>query len=107
HTPRRRTAPAERRSVPSKSWMTQVTAPDSFDDPRLLIFGQFGVDRQRQRLGGGRLGRRERTAVIAEAGKALLEVERHRIVHLGPDAAVGQVGPHAVAVDQPYHKLVV
>src|SRR6185312_6478476 len=55
------------------------------DDFALLRLGQLAVDRQRQRLGRGRLGGRKLAAPIAEPREAFLQVKGHGIVDLAAD----------------------
>src|SRR5262245_24407875 len=52
------------------------------DDPVLLIAGDLGEHRQRQDAAARLLGHRERSRAMAEVSQALLQVQRHRIVHL-------------------------
>src|SRR5829696_7055824 len=65
---------------------------------RLLRVGQFRIDRQRQRIGGRGLGNWKSAAFVAEIGEAVLQVERHRIVHLRADARSIEMGAQPVAI---------
>ena len=65
---------------------------DRADDVALGVVGQLGVHRQGDGLPGGGLGVGEVARLVAERGEAGLEVERDRVVDLGPDPAGGQVG---------------
>ena len=70
---------------------------DRADDVALLLLGQLGVHRQGQRLAGGRFGDGEVAGLVAQGREAGLQVERDRIVDLGPDLAGGQVVAQGVA----------
>src|SRR5262245_11372617 len=74
-----------------------VESVDRVDDVTLVLFRQFGIDRQRQGLVRGRLGVGEGAAGVSECGEAALEMERDRIVDLGPDPPVRQAGTERVA----------
>src|SRR5437773_947810 len=69
--------------------------------------GQLAVDRDRQALGGGALGVRERAGRVSEVGEARLQVERDGIVNLIPDAVLVEMALERVAVRRGDDELVV
>jgi len=69
---------------------------DALHHVGLLVFGELGVDGQRQRLLGRALRVRERARPIAEVLVADLEMQRQRVVDLGADSLLLQEGPKLV-----------
>src|SRR5882757_2710994 len=73
---------------------TTSRRPEEFGDaghhgPKLL-FSQFWIDRQSQCLAGGAVGLGVGARLQPKIRKTLLAVERHRVIDLGADAALGQ-----------------
>src|SRR5687768_4589675 len=81
----------ERRAL-SLRLSRRIESGDLRDHVFLLVFGQLGEDGQRHGLAGGALGFGEIAFAIAEILKALLLVQRQRVVDLGPDIALREVG---------------
>src|SRR5207245_7016035 len=80
---------------------------DRLDDVGLLVFGELGVDGQRQRLLGRALRVRERARPIAEALVADLEMQGQWVVDLGADSLLLQEGPQLIPPLDPDDVLVV
>ena len=78
-----------------------------FDDVSLLILGQFRIDRQRQRIAGGSLGIGEISASVTKITKAILEVERNRIIDFGFYTFFTQESLESISVRKSCDKLIV
>ena len=72
---------------PGEHAMTIEELADRADDVALLLVGQLGIHRQGERLARGRFGDGEVAGLVAERREAGLQVERDRVVDLGPDLA--------------------
>src|SRR3989441_4557369 len=68
--------------------------------------GQLRIDRDRQNFARGALRFRTVLGSIAEVAEAFLQVQRNRVVDLGPDAGVGEIRLQLVASLHPQHVLV-
>ena len=79
---------------------------DGADDCLLLRQRELAVNGERQAFGGRGFGRRKVSAPVAQIIKARLQVKRHRIVDLRPDALLGEVGPEIVAPCGPDDELI-
>jgi len=72
----------------------------------LLRGGQLSINGDREALVSRPLGVRKITAAMAEIREARLQMERHGIVDLGPDAEAVHVPLERVALRRAYDELV-
>src|SRR5437773_11056021 len=73
----------------------------------LLRGGQLPINRDREALAGRPFGVRKIAAAMAEIREARLQMERHGIVDLGPDAETVQVPLERIALRRADDELVV
>ena len=90
----------------------QISAPavellDRLDDVGLLVFGELGVDGQRQRFLGRALRVRERARPIVEVLVADLQMQGRRVIDLGADSVLLQEGPELIPLRDADDVLVV
>src|SRR5689334_10853878 len=76
------------------------------NDGLLLIHRELRVDRNREALVRGALGRRKISATIAQILETGLQVERHRIVNLVANLFAIEMRFQAVAIGHADHKLI-
>ena len=81
---------------PDPRTLLPVEGPDPVCHVILLILSQFRINRKGEDLLRGLFRGREIPAAVVETGIALLEMERERIVDLGPHALLLQKLPEAI-----------
>src|ERR1019366_8108132 len=72
-----------------------------------FVIAQFGEDWQRQRISSGTFRYRQVSRLVSQIGKALLQVQRNRIVDLRADSALREKGAQLVAAIRTHHVLVI
>src|SRR5438105_7826548 len=109
-----RTARATRRMPAYHQWRSSRSAMIAYCSrsirPQRLahvvdaLVRQLRVDRQAQDLAGEPLGHRQRAGPVAVLRIWRLKMHRQRIVDVGTDTLLGQVGPDPIATWRSHHE---
>src|SRR5262249_52280797 len=84
-----------------------VELPDLLDDIALLLLGQFRIYGERQRIASRTLCVWKMSTPVAKLSKAVLEVQRDRIIDFGFYAFFSQESMQSLPIWKPTDKLIV